>query len=134
MHLTKTGKLIKHLMAESRQEWYVSQKLKKMDNSHIMSLAVKLESSSIKKQEIAEELKRIARLEDLRVYKVMAKRVINKNGKIKYYTYWYASWRAGGKVTNRYIGSSVNMSYEKAMKKARNLKAKALGNKKVQKI
>ncbi len=59
-----------------------------MDNPYIKSLAVKLESSSVKKQKIAEELRRKARLDDLHVYKVMAKRVINKKGRIKYYTYW----------------------------------------------
>jgi len=39
------------------------------------------------------------------------------------YTYWFASWREGGKVKNVHLGSTKKMDEAAAMAKARKLKA-----------
>ena len=43
------------------------------------------------------------------------------------YTYWFASWREGGKVKNVHLGSTKKMDGAAAMAKARKPKAEALG-------
>jgi hypothetical protein len=40
-----------------------------------------------------------------------------------------ASWRRGSKVHNEYLGTCKKMDRQTALKKARRLKAKDLGNK-----
>jgi len=45
----------------------------------------------------------------------------------KTYKYWMASWREGGKVRHVHLGSCRKISEEKALQKARAMKAEALG-------
>jgi hypothetical protein len=45
----------------------------------------------------------------------------------KIYEYYFASWREGDRVANKYIGSPRKMTREAATAKARKLKAEALG-------
>ena len=45
----------------------------------------------------------------------------------KTYSYWMASWREGGKTRNVHLGSSRKMDAEAARRKAREMKAEALG-------
>jgi hypothetical protein len=67
-------------------------------------------------------LKHLARLEDLRIFKVR-----EKVGKNKFLFYWFAAWTINNKAHNAYLGSCVKMDAETAMQKARKLKAEALG-------
>jgi len=73
----------------------------------------------------AEALKGAARLEDLSVW-VMEKAKTTKKGKTTY-GYWMASWREDDRVHNVHIGSCAKVDCEVAMKKARKMKAEALG-------
>lgn len=70
----------------------------------------------------ARELKPLARLEDLSVYRVEKK---GKKGKIN--EYWHATWRHGQKVCNFYLGSCKKLAREQALQKAMKLKAEDLG-------
>jgi len=45
----------------------------------------------------------------------------------KTYTYWMASWREDGKTRNVHLGSARKMDAEAARRKAREMKAEALG-------
>jgi hypothetical protein len=67
-------------------------------------------------------LKPLARLEDLSIFKV--KKQVQKN---KFLFYWFAAWTMNNKAHNVYLGSCVKMDAETAMRKARQLKAEALG-------
>jgi hypothetical protein len=73
----------------------------------------------------AEALKGAARLEDLHIWQ-MDKFKTTKKGKTTY-GYWMASWREGDRVHNVHIGSCAKVDREAAMKKARKMKADALG-------
>ena len=44
----------------------------------------------------------------------------------KKYRYYFASWKVGDKVVNKYIGSPRKMTLEEAEEKARDLKARSL--------
>ena len=73
----------------------------------------------------AEALKGAARLEDLNLWQ-MEKSKTTKKGTQSYF-YWMASWREGGKVRHVHLGSCRKVDHETAMKKARKMKAEALG-------
>ena len=75
----------------------------------------------------AEALKLQARLEDLTVWQM--KKVKQSRKGSKTYTYWMASWREGGKTRNVHLGSARKMDGEAARRKAREMKAEALGMK-----
>jgi hypothetical protein len=70
----------------------------------------------------AKELKPLARLEDLSVYKIEKK---GKKGKTN--EYWHATWRHGHEVCNVYLGSCKKLAREQALQKARKMKAEDLG-------
>lgn len=74
----------------------------------------------------AEALKDQARLEDLSIWK-LEKVKSTKNSRRSYY-YWMATWREGGKTRNVHLGSCAKMDAEAALHKARQEKARALGN------
>ena len=48
-------------------------------------------------------------------------------GEARTYTYWHASWWEGDRARNVYLGSTVKLSEEAALAKARKMKADALG-------
>lgn len=76
-------------------------------------------------REEAEELKAMARLEDLTVREEsLVKKT--KKGERTYYR-WVASWRESGRCRHVYLGSCRKMSRDEALQKARKMKAKALG-------
>jgi len=64
----------------------------------------------------------MARLEDLSVFKV--KKQVRKN---KFHFYWFAAWAMGNNTRKVYLGSCTRVDAETALKKAQELKAKALG-------
>jgi len=72
-----------------------------------------------------EELAGPARLEALTVYLGEVEKITAKGPKT--YEYYFASWKVGDKVVNKYIGSPRMMTREEATAKARDLKARSLG-------
>jgi hypothetical protein len=73
----------------------------------------------------AEDLRDVARLEDLHLWK-MEKEFDSRNGRKKY-EYWMASRWCGSKVHNEYLGTCKKLDRETALGKAREIKAKDLG-------
>jgi len=75
-------------------------------------------------EERAGELWEAGRLEALTVYLGQVKKITAKGPKT--YEYYFASWKMGDKVVNKYIGSPRKMTRKAATAKARKLKAEAL--------
>jgi hypothetical protein len=73
----------------------------------------------------AEALKLRARLEDLTVWEMEKVKQSRKGSKT--YSYWMASWRESGKTRNVHLGSAKKMDAEAARRKAKAMKAEALG-------
>jgi len=73
----------------------------------------------------AQDLKDLARLEDLHIWEMKKEKETKKGMRI--YSYWMASWRESGRVRHVYLGSCRKTSREAALQKARNIKAQALG-------
>ncbi|HNR59171.1 MAG TPA: hypothetical protein PKJ51_12010, partial [Methanothrix sp.] len=75
----------------------------------------------------SEELEALerARLEAVTVYLGDVEKTTAKGTKT--YRYYFAAWRVGDKVVNRYIGSPRKMTLREATAKARDLKARDLG-------
>ena len=73
----------------------------------------------------AEALRLQVRLEDLTVWKMEKVKRTWKGPKT--YTYWMACWREGGRTRNVHLGSAGKMDAEAARRKAREMKAEALG-------
>jgi hypothetical protein len=72
-----------------------------------------------------EALKGAARREDLHIWQMEKVKTTKKD--IRSYGYWMATWREDGKTRNVHLGSCAKMDEETAMKKARKMKAEALG-------
>ena len=83
------------------------------------------EAEAARLEERAGELWDAARLEALTVYLGPVEKITAKGPKT--YEYYFASWKMGDKVVNKYIGSPRKMTREAATEKARKLKAEALG-------
>ena len=83
------------------------------------------ETEAARLEERAGELWEVARLEALTVYLGQVEKITAKGPKT--YEYYFASWKIGGKVVNKYIGSPRKMDLAAATAKARKLKAEALG-------
>jgi len=73
----------------------------------------------------SEDLKPLARLEDLHLWRIEKVKVTKKGS--KKYAYWMATWREGGETRNVHIGSCAKMDADAALQKARKMKATALG-------
>ena len=73
----------------------------------------------------AEALKGAARLEDLNLWQDGKSKSTKKSDQT--YLYWTASWRDGEKVRNVHPGSCRKVDHERALRKARKMKADALG-------
>jgi hypothetical protein len=76
-------------------------------------------------QEQARELEDAARLEDVTVWEDSIVKE-TKKGERKYGR-WLAGWREGDKVRKVYLGSCRKMDQSEALRKAREMKAEALG-------
>ena len=73
----------------------------------------------------AKDLNQSARLEDITVrWNPITK--TPKKGERIYYR-WVCSWQEGEKIVTKYLGSCKKMSEDEALRKARMLKAEALG-------
>lgn len=73
----------------------------------------------------ADRLRPEWRLENLGVYKVRKRKATRRGTRT--YTYWHVSWREGDRIVSKYLGSTRRLSKEEALKKARQMKARALG-------
>jgi hypothetical protein len=87
--------------------------------------AERLQGQAEKALAEAQALKLQARLEDLTVWQMEKVKQSRKGSKT--YTYWMASWREGGKTRNVHLGSCKKMGATEARRKARKMKAEALG-------
>ena len=90
------------------------------------SLAGERQAEAARLGERARELQERARLEDLSVMQEPLIKV-TKKGERKEYWRWVAAWRVEGKYKKVYVGSCKKMNRSEALKKARWMKAKALG-------
>lgn len=94
----------------------------------IEGLESEAEARKEKAKEQIEEAQKLAdqaRLEDIQVYQVDYWKETKKRGR-QNYPRWYACWREGGEVRNRYLGSCKKMRRAEATERARRLKAEAL--------
>jgi hypothetical protein len=115
---TETMERVKALRAEARQAEQGLRAAQKL----VIEVKEILEDLKIKQADAlgeARELKPLARLEDLSVYKVEKKGKTNE--------YWHATWRHGHKVCNVYLGSCKKLAGEQALQKAKKIKARDLG-------
>ncbi len=77
--------------------------------------------------EALEALER-AKLEAVTVYLGGVKKTTAKGEKKKKYRYYFASWKVGDKVVNKYIGSPRKMTMEEATAKACEMKRRSLAS------
>jgi hypothetical protein len=90
------------------------------------SLVGERQAESARLGERASELQERARLEDLSVMQEPLIKV-TKKGERKEYWRWVAAWRVKGKYQKVYVGSCKRMDQAEALRKARRMKAEALG-------
>jgi hypothetical protein len=72
------------------------------------------------------DLDRSARREDITVRQNPINRA-TKKGENRIYYRWVFSWQEGDRTVTKYLGSCKKMSQAEALRKARKLKAEALG-------
>ena len=119
MYLTPSRRRARQLKAEAERfegEAAILQKIDKMQPAANLRLQTAAEYRAR-----AELLEKQARLEDLSVRKVALRK-----GK-RTYCRWIASWREGAKIRTVYLGSCNKITRERALEKARKMKAQALG-------
>jgi hypothetical protein len=73
----------------------------------------------------AKDLNQSARLEDITVRQNPLKKQTKKEDRIYYR--WVCSWQEGDRTITQYLGSVKKMNQAEALKKAKMLKAEALG-------
>lgn len=123
IHRTTSGRKAKELREEART-W-------REKAQNIRDAAPELEPAAREREREAERLEgealealERAKLEAVTVYLVGVKKTTAKGPKT--YKYYFASWKVGDKVVNKYIGSPRKMTLEEAEEKARDLKARSL--------
>ncbi|MCK9520971.1 MAG: hypothetical protein M0R74_18400 [Dehalococcoidia bacterium] len=120
---TTSGEKIKALREEARRLRGEAAKLRAIRG--LEPAAREREAEVARLEAEAEDLWDAARLEALTVYLGQVEKITAKGPKT--YEYYFASWKMGDKVVNKYIGSPRKMTREAATAKARKLKAEALG-------
>lgn len=127
MHKTPTGEKIKSVRAETRQiKKALSAVSRACDLGQDLSTHeedLQAQVDEIRARAVALKASGMARLEDLSVYTLERARGKGKS----IHRYWYVSWREEDKVRNVYLGSCNKMDQDAAWRKARALKAQALG-------
>ena len=123
IHRTTSGRKAKELRKEART-W-------KGEARKIRDAAPELEPAAREREKEAERLEgealealERARLEAVTVYLGDVVKTTAKGE--KKYRYYFASWKVGDKVVNKYIGSPRKMTQEEAEEKARELKRRSL--------
>ena len=124
MHTTPSRKKIKALKAEASEFEKEARTLESVRGMAAGARERLAEADRLRSE--ASRMEAMARLEDLRVFRI-EKLKETKKGEIKRYEYWHASWREGVKVRNVYIGSCGKMNRGEAMEKAMRMKGRALG-------
>ena len=126
MHRTPSGDRRQALKRSARELARDARALQKAARSPAARReAQRLQGEAEKALAEAQALKLQARLEDLTVWQM--KKVKQSRKGSRTYSYWMASWREGGKTRNVHLGSSRKMDGEAAKRKAREMKAEALG-------
>ena len=126
MHRTPSGDRRQSLQKEARELARDARALQKAARAPAARrVAKRLQGEANAALAEAEALKLQARLEDLNVWQM--EKVKQSRKGCKTYTYWMASWREGGKTRNVHLGSARKMDAEAARRKAREMKAEALG-------
>jgi len=124
IHRTASGRKAKELREEART-WRVEARRIRAADPKLEPAAREREREAKRLEALAEEALERARLEAVTVYLGdVVKTTAKGEKKCRYY---FASWKVGGKVVNKYIGSPRKMTREAATAKARKLKAEALG-------
>ena len=123
IHQTASGRKAKELRKEART-W-------KGEARKIRAAAPEMEPAAREREREAERLEdealealEEARLEAVTVYLGDVVKTTAKGE--KKYRYYFASWKVGDKVVNKYIGSPRKMTPEEAEEKARELKRRSL--------
>ncbi|MFA6371156.1 MAG: hypothetical protein WCW68_00880 [Methanothrix sp.] len=126
MHRTPSGDRRQALQKESRELAMNARALQKAARAPAARReAERLQGEADAALAESEALKLQARLEDLTVWHMEKVKQSRKGSRT--YTYWMASWREGGKTRNVHLGSGRKMDAEAARRKAREMKAEALG-------
>ena len=120
---TTSGEEIKALREEARKLRDEAAKLRQFRGMEPAAREREAEAARLEGE--AEDLWSAARLEALTVYLGPVEKITAKGPKT--YEYYFASWKMGDKVVNKYIGSPRKMTQKAATEKARQLKAEALG-------
>lgn len=123
VHSTPARKEAKELKQTASELMQESKALESIDGA--AQLAGERQAEAIRLKEQARELQEKARLEDIAVWEDSIVRQTKKGE--KKYGRWLAGWREGGKLRKFYLGSCRKLSRESALKKAREMKAEALG-------
>ncbi|MCP1392982.1 MAG: hypothetical protein J5I35_09535 [Methanothrix harundinacea] len=119
---TESGEEVKVLREEARRLRDEAAKLRAIQGMEPAAREREAEATRLEGE--AEALWDAARLEALTVYLGNVEKITAKGPKT--YEYYFASWKMGGKVVNKYIGSPRKMTLEEATAKARDLKARDL--------
>ena len=124
IHRTTSGRKAKELREEARA--------RRSEARNIRAAAPELEPAAREREREAERLEEEAldaleeaRLEAVTVYLGDVVKTTTKGE--KRYRYYFASWKVGDKVVNKYIGSPRKMTLEAATAKAREMKRRDLG-------
>jgi hypothetical protein len=126
MHRTSSGDRRQSLQKEARELARDARALQKVARAPAARReAQRLQGEADQALAEAEALKLQARLEDLTVWQMEKVKQTCKGSKT--YSYWMASWREGGKTRNVHLGSCKKMDAAEARRKARAMKAEALG-------
>lgn len=123
VHRTIAGEKVKDCRAEAKAAQAALKTAKKLQAyPGAQGLQEQILESLQGAEQQTEELKLLARLQDLHIFK--APRITKKGSR---YEYWHAEWREGSKVKTVYLGSCRKVSPQEALQKARALKRASLG-------
>jgi len=114
-HTTEAGEIANSLLHEAK-------KLEQIGEAATHDQA-------LQNRKAAAQYRKIARLHDLSVREIALKRIL-KNGEIREYWRWIASWRIGKLIITKYLGPSQGknaISEAEALQKASELKRESLG-------
>lgn len=123
IHRTSSGRKAKELREEART-WREKARNIRTADPELEPAAREREREAERLEGEASEALEEAKIEAVTVYLGDVVKITAKGE--KRYRYYFASWKAGGKVKNVYIGSPQKMTLEEATAKARDLKARDL--------
>ena len=127
MHKTNAGEKRKALLKKARELARDAKAVMKASKTlpEARDNARALECQAEQALAEADSLRDHARLEDLHIWQMERVKTTKKG--IRSYSYWMATWREGDRVRNVHLGSCRKLDSEVAMRKAKMMKAEALG-------